>query len=99
MEKLKNPAEAEAFAANAQVQSILQKHGWEASAFFPKMTTVAMGFGLAKWNEELAKMPAEQRQMMEQLMAEQMAQFDVHPDDLALIEPKLAELTQLFESM
>lgn|GEM_PF-5146440 len=98
-ENTQDPNEMEAIAANAKVQAILQQYGWETATFFQKMNVIAMGYAWEQMAVELAKMPAEQRTMMEQMMKQQMGGLDIHPDDAAMIKPHLAELTKLFESM
>jgi hypothetical protein len=98
-EAVQSPEQAEAMLANNEVQSIMQQHGWKPEEFFTKATTISMGFGLVKMQAELAKMPPEQRQMMEQMMQRQMPDLNLHPSDLAKLEPHAKALEAMFESL
>ena len=95
-EAVQSPEQAEAMLANNEVQSIMQQHGWTPEEFFTKASTISMGFGLVKMQEELAKMPPDQRQMMEQIMQQQMPDMNLHPSDLAKLEPHAKALEAMF---
>ena len=98
-EAVQSPEQAEAMLANDEVQSIMQQHGWKPEEFFTKATTISMGFAQVKMQAELAKIPEEQRQMMEQMMQQQMPDLNLHPSDLAKLEPHAKALEALFGSL
>ncbi len=98
-ENLNNPTALQAALANQEVQAVLARYDWTTEGFLSKLTTIASAYGSAMMQAELAKMPAEQRAMMESMMGGQMPDLmTVHPDDMALVQKHMAKLRVFFDS-
>lgn len=86
-----------ALEANAEVQAILDRYGWDA-AFFSKLEVIVRSMALLEIEAQLAELPEGQRAMAERMMAGQLGALEVHSDDLAEVRSKRTELTAFFDA-
>ncbi|MGB0521941.1 MAG: hypothetical protein ACPGJS_03225 [Flammeovirgaceae bacterium] len=87
-----------AFAANEDVKAVFRKHGWK-DDFYPKVSAIVYGYSYLKTIQQIDKMPAEQKQAMEQMMAPMKQQFAalVHKDDIQTVKKKFDVIDQFFQ--
>ncbi|WP_420318193.1 hypothetical protein [Ekhidna sp.] len=85
-------------AANEKIKSVFAKHGWDGD-WTGKWITISIAYGLVKMEEEMAKMPAEQRAQVQQYMAASSEQMKamITEDDLQKVKSKMEELNKIFD--
>ncbi|WP_421762958.1 hypothetical protein [Ekhidna sp.] len=88
----------QAFAANEKIKSVFEKHGWD-EGWTGKWITISIAYGLVKMEQEIAKMPAEQRAQVQQYMATSSTQMKtmVTDDDVEKVKSKMDELNKIFD--
>lgn len=88
----------EAMMANAKVMAVLNKYGWDASMWV-KWSSIAMCYGKLKMDEQMAALPAEQREQMKQMMKMAGQQMDemINPEDLKLVKAKMSQLDAVMQ--
>lgn len=89
----------QAFSANTKVKSIFDKHGWDED-WTGKWITISMAYGLVKMEEEVAKMPADQRAQVQQYMAATSGQMKsmVTDEDIEKVKKKMKDLNEIFDN-
>lgn len=99
---MQNPTQAQALQANEEVQALLKRYDLGGDGeFLAKVSAMAAAFGQAKMEQELANLPAEQRQMMQQMMQGQgLGGLQLaHPADVAKVKADLARVEKFFEEI
>lgn len=96
---IEDPTAIQAIMASDEVQSVMQRYGWDQETYLQKVTAIAGGYAAVRLEEELANLPEEQRAMVKQMMGAQMPQLMmVHPNDVKLVRQHRAALDAFFES-
>jgi hypothetical protein len=95
-----NPSQMQAMAVNEKVQAVFKRHNWDSDAFASKISALMGAFAKVKLDQELENLPAEQRQMMASMLQGQLGDLvTAHPQDVALVRAKMAQLESFFDSM
>lgn len=86
-------------AANSEVKAVFDKHGWN-DQWMGKWMTISIAYGIAKLDEELTKMPEDQRIKYEQYMAASSTQLRamVTDKDVELVKERISELDQILDN-
>lgn len=86
-----------AMQVDPKVIAIIKKYGWEPATVSLKWMSIGMCYAKLKMDEQMAMVPAEQREMMKQMMNETGQNYDilVNPQDLAMVKAKVTQLDQL----
>ena len=87
----------EALQDNEAIQ-IIKKYGWDVDTYGEKMMAIAMGTTYLIATKQMQEMPAEQRALMEEMFVKQYKTY-IHPDDLKVLKPRLAELEEIFQEL
>jgi len=89
-----------AMQSDAKVIAIIKKYGWEPGTISIKWMSIGMCYAKLKMDEQMAMLPAEQREMMKQMMKETGQNYDVlvNPQDLAMVKAKVSQLDMLMMS-
>jgi hypothetical protein len=87
----------EAMQTNAQVIAVIKKHGWEPNTISAKWMAISLCYAKLKMDEQLSMMPADQQQMMKEMMKNSGQDLDamINAEDLKLVKAKLAQLDAL----
>lgn len=94
---IQDPGSAQALMANDKVQAVLAKFKWDDSSFFQKLSAISSGFARVRMEQEMAKAPAAQREMMKSMMGAQLGEiYSVHDLDLAEVRKHMAALNKFF---
>lgn len=95
---MRDPTILESLSANEQVQQILNKYGWD-EQWMGKWISLSMSYGIVKMEQEVANLPADQREQYEQILASSTSQMRamVTEQDIKLVEKRMKELDQVFE--
>ncbi len=90
----------EAIQTNAQVIALIKKYGWEPNTISVKWMSIGLCYAKLKMDEQLAMMPAEQQQMMKQMMKDSGQDFEamINAEDLKLVKSKATQLDALMLS-
>lgn len=98
-EDIENPTAIQAIMASDEVQTIMQRYGWDQDTYMQKVTAIAGAYAAVRMDEELANLPEAQRAMVKQMMGAQMPQLlAVHPHDVKMVRQHKAALDAFFES-
>jgi len=84
----------QAMQTDAKVIGIIKKYGWDVSTISVKWMAISLCYAKLKMDEQMAMMPAEQQQMMKQMMKDSGQDLDamINAEDLKLVKAKAAEL-------
>ncbi len=95
----KGGATPEQWAANTQAMSILKKYGWN-ERYGLKAAAIVWGYTLAKMNQEVEKLPDDQKVQMQAMMP-MLQQYEslVHKDDVALVKSNLVRIDKVIKDM
>ena len=85
-QNLNDPTALKAFASSEKVKSIFKKHGWS-EGYYSKFTAITMSYASIQIDDELNKLPEDQRKMMEEYQINNFKD-QVNPADLNKVKSK-----------
>lgn len=97
---IQDPTVANAFKTNEKVKSTFKKYGWT-NDFFEKITAITLGYTFIKSEEEISKLPEDQRKMIAESMQSYQANIksQINDADFQKVKLKMAELDVFFEAI
>jgi hypothetical protein len=91
--------EFEQMLKTSQGMAIVKKYGWDVNTFSIKWIVISMAYAEIKIDEQLAMLPADQREMAKQMMQQATNMYAVSDADRKLIKNRYADLDKAFMAL